>query len=85
MADSAQKLSPEAEALLEGFRRLSGEEQRRFAIRVSTMAMQGNEDMWLAYARAAAEHGFAALDRGEGIGATVDEHMAAIDALAREL
>jgi hypothetical protein len=31
MADPAEKLSPEAEALMERFRKLPSEEQRRFA------------------------------------------------------
>jgi antitoxin ParD1/3/4 len=38
---------------------------------------------WLADARKEAESGFAALDRGEGIRGTVDEHMARIDAAVR--
>lgn len=38
---------------------------------------------WLTYARQEAESGFAALDRGEGIRGTVDEHMARIDAAVR--
>lgn len=38
---------------------------------------------WLAYARREAESGFAALDRHEGIRATVAEHMARIDAAVR--
>ena len=38
---------------------------------------------WLAHARKEAEVGFAALDRGEGIRGTVDEHMARIDAAVR--
>jgi hypothetical protein len=38
---------------------------------------------WLAYARKEAEVGFAALDRGEGIRGTVDEHMARIDTAVR--
>lgn len=38
---------------------------------------------WLAYAQREAESGFAALDRGEGIRGTVDEHMARIDAAGR--
>jgi hypothetical protein len=41
---------------------------------------QANQE-WLAYARKEAEIGFAALDRGEGIRGTVDEHMARIDAV----
>jgi hypothetical protein len=41
---------------------------------------QANQE-WLAYARKEAEIGFAALDRGEGICGTVDEHMARIDAV----
>jgi hypothetical protein len=35
---------------------------------------------WLDYARKEAEDGFAELDRGEGIRATVAEHLARIDA-----
>jgi Arc/MetJ-type ribon-helix-helix transcriptional regulator len=38
---------------------------------------------WLLDARREAENGFAALDRGEGIRGTVDEHMARIDAAVR--
>jgi Arc/MetJ-type ribon-helix-helix transcriptional regulator len=38
---------------------------------------------WLAHARREAESGFAELDRGEGIRATADEHMARIDAAVR--
>lgn len=84
MADSAEKLSPEAEALLEGFRRLSASEQHRLALRISKLARQATDEGWLAYARGEAARGFAALDRGEGISATVEEHMAAIDALTAE-
>jgi hypothetical protein len=43
---------------------------------------QRRESDWLAYARKEAAEGFAALDRGEGILATVDENMAAVDELA---
>lgn len=38
---------------------------------------------WLAYARQAAEDGFAGLDRGEGIRGTAAEHMARIDDAVR--
>jgi len=38
---------------------------------------------WLAYARKGAENGFAALDRGEGILGSVDEHLARIDTAVR--
>ena len=38
---------------------------------------------WLLDARREAENGFAAIDRGEGIRGTVDEHMARIDAAVR--
>ena len=84
VADSAEKLSPEAEAWLEGFGRLSRREQHRLAIRILKLAMQATDEGWLAYARREAAKGFAALDRGEGISATVEEHMAAIDALTAE-
>lgn len=38
---------------------------------------------WIAYARRESDAGFAALDRGEGIQGTADEHMARIDAAVR--
>lgn len=38
---------------------------------------------WLAHVRSVAEDGFAALDRGEGIRGTADEHMARIDTAIR--
>lgn len=38
MADPVEDLSPEAESLLEGFRKLPSEEQRRFAYRVLRLA-----------------------------------------------
>lgn len=38
---------------------------------------------WLAHARREAETGFAALDRGEGIPGTADQHMERIDAALR--
>jgi Arc/MetJ-type ribon-helix-helix transcriptional regulator len=49
-------------------------------------ALQQRDDAdeeWLAYARREAASGFAALDRGEGIRGTADEHMARIDAAVR--
>ena len=49
--------------------------------RMFSVALADQE--WLIEARKDAESGFAALDRGDGIRGTVDEHMARIDAAVR--
>jgi Arc/MetJ-type ribon-helix-helix transcriptional regulator len=38
---------------------------------------------WLGYAQREAESGFSALDRGEGVRGTPEEHMTRIEAAAR--
>jgi hypothetical protein len=48
-----------------------------------TQAQVDADQEWLTRARKEAESGFAALDRGEGICGTVDEHIARIDAAVR--
>jgi hypothetical protein len=67
-----------AEALVAAGRAGSIEE----VVRAGIAVLDQRDPEWLAYARKEAADGFAELDRGEGILATVDEHMAAIDELA---
>ena len=56
------------------------------ALSAGIEALQARDEAdqeWLAHARREAESGFAALDQGEGIRGTADEHMARIDAAVR--
>lgn len=75
--DLSEEVVRSAQALVAAGRAGSLEEVVRAGIAV--LGEPGTD--WLAHARKEAIEGFAALDRGEGVLATVDEHMVAIDEL----
>ena len=82
LADLPEDVARYAQAQVAAGRFASIEDVLSAGIEALQAREQADQE-WLAYARNEAEDGFAALDRGEGIRGTVDEHMARIDAAVR--
>ena len=82
LADLPEDVARYAQAQVAAGRFASIEDVLSAGIEALQAREQADQE-WLAYARNEAEDGFAALDLGEGIRGTVDEHMARIDAAVR--